>query len=49
MLASPVLMTVCESLLDNFIFYIYMAFPYVVFLAIIHKIGEEEKSRDLKI
>jgi O-antigen ligase len=49
MLASPVLMTICESLLDNFIFYIYMAFPYVVFLAIIHKIGEEEKSRDLKI
>ena len=43
MLSAPVFITIAESWLDNFIFYIYMAFPYLVFLAILHKMKNEEE------
>lgn len=42
MLSAPILVLLGESLLDNFIFYIYMTFPYIVLLALLHKMGNEE-------
>ena len=46
MLAAPIVVLIAESLLDNFLFYIYMAFPYVILLALLHKIAGEESAAE---
>ena len=45
MLSAPILVLLAESLLDNFIFYIYMAFPYIVLLALLHRISADEVAK----
>ena len=47
MLAAPIIILLSESLLDNFIFYIYMSFPYVILLALLFKISKEEREKKL--
>ena len=45
MLALPILLTLGASLLDNFIFYFYTAFLYMVLLAIAFRMEEKESEK----
>ena len=44
MIALPILITIGASLLDNFIFYFYTAFLYMLLLAIVFRMHSNEKA-----